>query len=249
MKFGVYFILACVALLWSPLNYAGLTLPDRHLQFQLGDLYIAPAPNNQHIRIQGLIGDEFTTYYSSRLTNRNNIMFGLGYFVDGPCKNNIDLFYGVNAYYLGRLNVTGTVTAESLFTNLSYKYTQTNIPIYLSGKAEFHNDSPEWDDLIVTFDIGIGPNIQPSTFQESSLDGITIPDNIFAGKNNLSSISFSATVGAGLKIKDAILNWPLECGYRFFYLGQNGLEKQTNQVINTLAVPYYAQAVICSVTL
>ncbi len=225
------------------------TLPKHHLHLQLGDVYVSPASNSQDILIQGLIGDVFTSTYRSRLSNNNNIFYGLGYFFDGPTYGMTNIYYGLDAFYLGQINVKGDVTAEGLFTNLSFQYTQTNIPIYASIKGEIKNDMPDFSDMAITFDLGAGPNIQPTTFQESSIDnGVTIPDNIFAGANNLSSITFGATVGAGLKINDVFFNVPLECGYRFFYLGGNGLSKKTNQVVNTLNVPYYAQAVICAIS-
>ena len=42
---------------------------------------------------------------------------------------------------------------------------------------------------------------------------------------------------------------PLECGYRFFYLGQGDFNVLTNQVLTTLNTgTAYANAVICSIT-
>lgn len=83
-------------------------------------------------------------------------------------------------------------------------------------------------------------------FQEHSLDGITIPDNIFSSHT---STVFSATVGFGVKMKHVFGPAPLECGYRFFYLGQGNLEPSSNQVLNALNTgSVYANALICSIT-
>lgn len=89
--------------------------------------------------------------------------------------------------------------------------------------------------------------IKADGFQENPLDGITIPDNIFSSHT---STTFSATAGFGVKINQIFGPAPLECGYRFFYLGQGNFNKASNQVLNTLKTgSNYANAIICSMTI
>ena len=82
---------------------------------------------------------------------------------------------------------------------------------------------------------------------ETSLDGITLPDNAFSSRSN---VVFSATAGLGLRLNNAFGQVPLECGYRFFYLGQGNFNSKSNQLMNTLTTgESYANALICSVTI
>jgi len=131
-------------------------------------------------------------------------------------------------------------------TNLSYNYTVTHLPVYASAKATFNNKS---DQYAITLDAGIGPNfIKTGGFEEHSLDGgITIPEQDFSGKTNA---TFSATAGLGLKLNNVLGSAPLECGYRFFYLGQGELKKQASQIQNTLSTgSNFGNALTCSVTI
>lgn len=100
----------------------------------------------------------------------------------------------------------------------------------------------------MTLDVGIGPNfMKTNDFKEASLGSNTLPDTIYS---NRTTPTFSATVGAGLRFNQFFGQAPLECGYRFFYLGQGHLNKATNQVNNTLTTgSAYANAVVCSLTI
>ena len=61
--------------------------------------------------------------------------------------------------------------------------------------------------------------------------------------------AFSATAGIGIKLNNVIKTIPLECGYRFFYLGKGHLNTLSDQVLNTLKTgDDYANAIICAVT-
>jgi len=72
-----------------------------------------------------------------------------------------------------------------------------------------------------------------------------VPDNAFSSHNN---VTFTAMAGVGLKLNNIFGRAPLECGYRFFYLGQGDLSKNTDQLLNTLKTGNnYANALICSV--
>ena len=55
--------------------------------------------------------------------------------------------------------------------------------------------------------------------------------------------------GIGLRLNNIFDKAPLECGYRFFYLGQGQLKMNDNQLLNTVKTGNtYANAIICSVT-
>ena len=214
-------------------------LKHGHATIQVGGYWSNPG-YTQHINIQDLIGDEFTVTDH----NSNHGLAGLGYFIDGQEKSFFKISYGVNAFYLAKTTVTGNVIQENLFTNLSYQYNLTHYPIYAIAKSTIQTNSTKY---ALTIDAGIGPNFMRTTgFKEDSLDGITIPDNIFSSHT---STTFSATAGLGVKINRAFGPTPLECGYRFFYLGQGNFNMTTNQVLNTLNTgSVYANAIIYSIT-
>jgi len=188
--------------------------------------FTATQGKSQHIDIEGLIGDDFSVKQSSD----QNVLVGLGYYFDGFDLPQATIQYGVNAFYLAPTQVSGNVTQEDLFTNLSYHYSRTNYPIYLAAKALIHC----FIEQDLTIDLGIGPNIlSTGNFKEKSLDGgITIPDaHLFSSKT---TVAFSATVGLGWRIQNIFENISLEFDYRFFYLGEGEFKKANNQLINTL---------------
>lgn len=210
-----------------------------HLVVQGGGFW-SHQGKSQHVNIEGLIGDQFTV----KRHNDSNGMFGLGYFFDGRNVERFDLNYGLNFFYFPKTKVSGVVEQENLFTNLSYAYKISHYPVYVAAQAKTKLFT---SNLFLTLDAGIGPNfMSTSKFKEHSLDGgITLPDNAFSGHT---TTTFSATVGAGLQLGQVLGNMPLECGYRFFYLGQGRLSKSTNQLINTLHTgSVYANAVLCSI--
>ena len=226
----------------SPSKYLSKSLDllkHGHAIIQLGG-YWSIQGENQHINIDGLIGDQFT------LTNGNasNGLAGVGYFIDGQDTRRFTMSYGLNFFYLAKTAVTGDVIQENLFTNLAYRYNATHYPLYAVAKSTIKTPFPKND---LTLDVGIGPNFMwVSGFKEQSLDGITIPDNIFSSHT---STTFSATVGVGLKVNQFFGQAPLECGYRFFYLGQGHLNATTNQVQHNLNTGSdFANAVMCSIT-
>ena len=211
-----------------------------HAVVQLGG-YWSTQGKSQHINIEGLVGDHFTV--SKRHSSSG--LVGLGYFFDGQERDLFNMSYGVNAFYLGPTSVHGTVIQEDLYTNLSYAYHVTHYPVYAAAKSVVNLHSPVYS-LVV--DGGIGPNfMHTSNFHERSLDnGITIPDHIFSGRT---TTTFSAMAGVGVRLNQIIGQAPLECGYKFFYLGQGSFHKETDQVINTLKTgSNYANAVMCSLT-
>jgi hypothetical protein len=215
------------------------SLKHGHAVVQLGG-YWSNQGSQQHINIEDLIGDEFTVTHHTG----SNGLFGFGYFIDGQEKDHFKMVYGLNAFYLAKTGVEGNVIQENLFTNLSYRYHVTHYPLYAMAKSIIKTKSPKH---ALTLDVGIGPNfMRTGGVSESSLDGITLPDNIFSGRT---TTTFAATVGAGIRFNQFFGEAPLECGYRFFYLGQGRFNKETNQVINTLNTGRaYANALMCSIT-
>ena len=210
-----------------------------HKVLQLGG-YWSSQGEAQNINIAGLVGDRFTVTNG----NSSNGLVGLGYYLDGKTYNKFSMAYGINAFYLGPTSVNGQVVQEQLFTNLSYGYNVTHLPVYAAAKATIDTKFPKY---ALTVDAGIGPNfIKTGNFQEHSLDGITVPDHIFSGHT---TTTFTAMAGLGVKVNNVIGTAPLECGYRFFYLGQGNFSKQTNQVLNTLSTGNnYGNAVMCALT-
>lgn len=207
--------------------------------------FVAKQGKAQHINIEGLIGDDFGLDHSTS----QNILVGAGYYFNGLETNCIALSYGLNAFYLAPTKVSGDVTLEDAYSDLSYRYFLTNYPIYLAAKAFFHCTTQ----CDITLDLGVGPNIiRASSFKEKSLDdGITIPDTphapLFSGKTNA---TFSACGGIGVRLNNIFKNISLEIDYRFFYLGQGRLKRNNDQLINTLHTGnMYANAFFLSVSI
>ena len=213
-------------------------LAHGHAVVQLGG-YWSIQGKLQHINIDGLIGDDFTVSSGKD----SNGLVGIGYFINGQEKDLFKMSYGVNAFYLAKTGVFGNVVQEDLFTNLSYDYHVTHYPVYAVAKSTIPAKSPKH---ALTIDLGIGPNfMRTSGFQEHALNGVTIPDNAFSGHT---TITFSAMTGVGIKFNNFFGPAPLECGYKFFYLGQGHFSKNTNQLLNTLNTGSdYANAVMCSI--
>ena len=219
---------------WSPLD-----LKQGHTVIQLGG-YWSSQGKDQHINVQYVAGNQYTVNHQ----NPGNGLFGLGYFVDGLHKDHFQLVYGLNAFYLPGTHVNGDIVEEDSFTNLSYSYNIRHVPLYLAAKALINTTQ---DKLNVTLDVGIGPNfMQTNHYKElPEVDYIT-PNDSFSSHN---SVAFTAMAGIGLRLNNVFGHSPLECGYRFFYLGQGQLAINNDQIINTLKTGNnYANAVLCSIT-
>lgn len=219
-------------------------IPDKiksgHAFVQLGG-YWSNQGSAQHININTLIGDDFIVAKS----NGSNGLVGFGFLVDGPQYNDyIKFLYGVNAFYLPKTTIGGNVVQESLFTNLSYTYKVTHWPLYALVKAVV---TPKAFQHELTVDIGIGPNFMRLTdFKEQPILPNAVPDTIFS---NNTSTTFTVTLGAGIKLDKIFTNIPLECGYRFYYLGNGSLKINNSQVQNALDTgSAYANALMCSLT-
>ena len=219
---------------------AFLNIKQGHALVQLGG-YWSCQGKAQHVDIKDLIGDDFTVSNN----NSSNGLLGMGYFLDAQEKPNFKTSYGLNFFFLSPTGVSGTVVQENYFTNLSYKYSVTHYPVYAIAKSTINLNSTHY---ALTVDAGIGPNFMHiGGFEELSLDNNnTIPDYIFSGRANT---TFSATAGIGIKLKHLFGELPLECGYRFFYLGQGQFNVLTNQTITTLNTgTAYANALMCGIT-
>jgi hypothetical protein len=193
----------------------------------------------QNINIQDLIGNQ----YSVKNNDSTNGLVGIGYYVDGLEKENLQLSYGVTGYYMGKTAVTGYITQEHLFTNLAYQYDIQNAPVYLAAKAKIKNNTDRFN---IIFDAGIGPNfMKTSHYNEGPLTNYSQPDNAFTAHNN---VAFSAMGGVGIRLNNVFGKAPLECGYRFFYLGQGQLHANNPLLLNTINTgETYANALVCSV--
>ena len=211
-----------------------------HAVIQLGGFW-ANQGEAQDINIQGLVSN----HYSVDNQNDGNVLVGVGYYLNGLSHDRFQLAYGLNAFYLGATSVSGDVIQEHLYSNLSYHYDNQNTPIYLDAKAIINSNSEEYN---LTLDAGIGPNfMRTSHYYETPNAYYTIPDNAFTSNT---SVTFSATAGVGLRLNKIIGKTPLECGYRFFYLGKGQLAKNSDQLINTISTGNtYNNALLCSITI
>lgn len=216
-----------------------IDLKQGHLLFEAG-IYNSTQGQNQDVLINGLLGDRFNV--SDR--HDSNAVFGLGYLIDGMQRDRFNLDYGLNVFYLANTAVKGTIDQEFAFTNLAYSYEVSHLPVYAMAKATVKTNSERF---AVTLDAGIGPNfLDTSHYRDWSLDGMTLPDYAFSGR---SEVTFSAMAGIGLKLMNLPGQAPLECGYRFFYLGEGSFNRQTNQLLTSLNTgTNYAQALLCTVT-
>ena len=194
---------------------------------------------NQLVPIKGLIGDQFSVTQNTD----QNALLGLGYYLTGSSSPTFRIQYGLDAFYLFPTEVSGNVIQENLFANLSYQYKVTNIPVYAAAKAVLGAENKKFQFVV---DAGIGPNFMiTSGFGEQPLNDYSLPDTIFGGA---SSTSFSASLGLGLRVNH-LLPQPIECGYRFFYLGNGVLNSVNSQVLDNLDNgSSYAQSLVCSAT-
>lgn len=215
LSIGLYFVL---------FEAFSFDLKQGHLLFE-GGIYNSTQGQNQDVLINGLLGNRFNV--SDR--HDSNAVFGLGYLIDGMQQDRFNLNYGLNVFYLANTTVKGTIDQEFAFTNLAYSYEISHVPVYAMAKATVKTNSER---LAVTLDAGIGPNfLDTRHYREWSLDGITFPDYAFSGR---SQATFSAMAGIGLKLMNLPAQAPLECGYRFFYLGEGSFNRQNNQLLTTL---------------
>lgn len=194
---------------------------------------------SQHINIESLIGNQYTVEDKSEIAG----LAGIGLYYNGYSQEHFLLSYGINLFYLGKTTVRGDIAEENLFTNLSYRYDIQNLPVYAAAKALIYTTSPK---INISVDAGIGPNFMwTSNYNEIPRVDFAVPNMTFKGT---SATIFSATAGVGIQLNNIFGSMPVECGYRFFYLGKGDLSKASDQPLNTLNTgDTYANALVCSV--
>lgn len=227
---------ALVCLAYSQ-SYA-YTAPKGHFLLEGGGYYSTQG-KSQFVNISGLVGDQYN------VNNRNdtNTIFGFGYLFEGLKSGRFGLDYGVNVFYLAKTKVSGTIVQENLFTNLAYNYYVSHLPVYVFAKGSFNTN---FNSLAVTVDLGVGPNFMSTNlYQDSSLDGVTVPDNAYQG--NFSNTTLSETAGIGLKF-NLMNQLPVEIGYRFFNLGEGSFNPRTSLIMNKLKTGNNtAQAIVLTI--
>jgi hypothetical protein len=212
---------------------------QRYFVFQAGG-FSAEEGRAQDVNIQYLNGDRYTV----QKRNHSNALFGLGYMVKGSESDRLRMDFGVNAFYLTKTTITGSIIQEHQFANLAYRYQLSYLPVYAVAKATIKNNP---DKFAVTLDAGVGPSFNKTNhFHEWAInDSYALPDHAYSGKSNT---ALSATAGIGLKMNRIFGDNPLECGYRFYYLGKGSFNKRSDQWLTNLSTgTNYAQALLCSV--
>lgn len=182
--------------------------------------------------------------YTATKTGNWNALFGVG-LLKNYTGFEQSFSYGVAAFYLPETSVAGQIYQANLFNNLAYSYNMTSVPIYAIAKKYFHFMKTEQQFVI---DAGIGPNILSlSNYNESLNNPMTVPDNAYKSHVNT---TFSATAGVSLRLNSLFRNAPIECGYRFFYLGSGMLGIKNDQYLTQLSTgPNYANAATCTVVI
>ncbi|MDX2347162.1 MAG: hypothetical protein QNK11_09860 [Legionella sp.] len=235
------FIIAILLSLLPILSQAAPPPVKEYLTLQLGG-YFGTQGKSQHITMQEIIGDTFNIKKSTQF----NGTVGLGYFFVDPTVRSFEMNYGINLFFLPKTSAYGQIVQEDLFANLSYQYSVTHYPMYFIAKSIFQ---PLANEYALTLDAGVGPNFTKAAyFEEASLDsGITIPQRTFLSR---SDTTFAATAGIGIKKENVFGHAPLECGYRFMYLGKNYLTPSGSQILSKLYTgTMYANAILCAIAI
>lgn len=198
----------------------------------------------EYREIHGFIDDAFHMKSSA-----HNSLYGIGYYFNGCNLAVINLLYGVNAFYLAPTEVKGFVIQDnSSSTNLAYRYSRTNYPIYVAARALLSCPAP----FDIVIDVGIGPNLmRTGKLKEKPLkdasNGIPISDSPLCPKKSLTL--FSASAGIGVRMGVPFINLALEINYRCFYLGQARF-KMNGPLKNTLHTGnHYAHALFFSLSM
>lgn len=216
----------------------------KHLQFGfVAGGYVARQGSGQHIAISGLVGN----FYSVTNHQVGGGLVGLRYYFKSLAFDNdeYELQYSLSSYFFSHTSVLGYVTQENLFTNLRYQYQLSNIPTYLGLKLTKLFDESRYN---ATIDLGFGVNrLSTSLFYEQSLTSYSLPDLLFKGTD---TYAFTMMTGLGLKLKNAFGTHPLECGYRFFYLGEGKLTSANVLVSDSLKTGLnYANVISCELSI
>lgn len=216
-----------------------------HIALQVGSAWSSMG-KSQSVSINKIDGDE---YFSVTRGTDVNVLAGLGLYWDAYTNSHATFSYGINAFYLANNSAEGEVSLLGLEPNLGYKYSVSNWPIYFGARAVTNDLFAFTDKAGFTFDVGVGPNIiQAHSFREYSLyENEEKPEHLF---KEHTKTTFTAMAGAGIKLNSKLLgnSSSLECGYRFYYLGNGHFNTTTPQVYNKLDTgDSYANALVCSV--
>jgi hypothetical protein len=209
-----------------------------HFVIELGGFRATQGKSQQVDLNDDQIPDNFTVTQSQD----SNVVGGMGYYVDGQETKWMRLSYGINAFYLAPTKVIGTVPFEPPpEPPLSIYYTTTSMPIYLATKALINNSYSNKYNMVI--DLGIGPN-----FLTTSDVKPTSPNPLLTTTHGgATAVTLSAMAGIGLRVNHVFGQNSLECGYRFFYLGQGKFNNVDSDVTSTLQTgDVYANAVLCS---
>lgn len=237
-------LVASICLLFTLSAIAGMyPTPSDDIEFPLHvGVFNARIGKNQHIPVKDLDGDEF--YVNSN--NDTNVLFGAGFFMNKLWDTYPEMSFGVDVFYLGNAQTKGYIDWERIFRNVAYSYRTYYIPIYYDVKYKYVFQPGK----SLVFDVGIGPDvIVTNSYREWALDPNAVPDNVYKGTTRA---AFSVTAGVGVRLDNIILNkYPVEFGYRFFFLGQGSLKARDSDVFqNELKTGQnYAHSFVVSVIL
>lgn len=210
-----------------------------HTIVQFGSLMSFPSKSNE------LSGPYLpANQYNLNKQTSNGGLLGLGYFIDAQDKDRYFLSYGINGFYLGKTPVNSKSSDNTKYTSSNNLYDIQHIPIYLAAKAHVKDNTEFFN---ITFDAGVGPNFMRTTdVGDPMRTSYSATDNPYASHTN---VALAATAGVGLRLNRIFGKSPLECGYRFYYLGQGQLPMANDQLINTIKTGNnYANALMCSAT-
>lgn len=241
IKYGAVALL-CFSSLNSANSFAGtMGKVDSHFKghflAQIGGYWASQGKSQDLALAEGLVGNR----YSIQTHNQGSGLVGLGYLLDGPMiYNRFPISYGIDTFFLGQTSYKGYIVEEFQYTTLSYRYKIQHIPLYFVAKTLVNTKS---DKFKLAFDAGIGPNFM----RASHYNDFTYLDNAFDDRNN---VAFATTVGASIRFSNDAQQLPIECGYRFFYLGQGEFTIANHQVKSSVKTgTNYANALICSITI
>src|SRR5258708_2722813 len=116
MRIIIKLVLAAIFIFITTQAFS-FNLKPGYLVAQIGG-FVNSQGETQDINIKSLVGDHFTVENS----NDGNVLFGLGYFLNGLDEDKYSLDFGINAFYLSQTTVKGDILQEHLFPNLSYQY-------------------------------------------------------------------------------------------------------------------------------
>jgi hypothetical protein len=189
--------------------------------------------------------EDFLGVVDASVTDRGNInwLAGLGYFMTASKNEYARFDLGLDAYYLAPTKVKGVMNVNiPLLGTFSdkYEYKSQHVPIYAAAKAIIHTGAPS---VSFVFNAGAGVNL----FRAYGADLKGMQDDLDKVFANKTKATFSASAGLGLRINSS--RTPLECGYRFFYLGEGKLKTADwLELDDPKTGKTYAHAGLCSVS-